>query len=79
MEQIYAGYEVPDDGTLVLKVGPNYAGSRTFYIDGIDVGGFSASNTADMSIITLPICKGQVIKCSSKVNAGSYKFVPWKA
>ena len=78
-EQIYAGYEVPDDGTLVLKVGPNYAGSRTFYIDGIDVGGFATNSTADMSIITLPICKGQVIKCSSKVNADSYKFVPWKA
>ena len=78
-EQIYAGYEVPDDGTLVLRVGPGYAGDRTFYIDGIEVGGFSVSNTAERSIITLPICKGQVIKCSSKNNAGSYMFVPWKA
>ena len=78
-DQLYAGYEVPDDGTLVLKVGPGYAGSRTFYIDGIDVGGFAVSNTNDRSIITLPICKGQVIKCSSNVNAGSYMFVPWKA
>ena len=78
-DQLYAGYGVPDDGTLVLTVGPGYAGGRTFYIDDIEVGGFTASNTNDMSIITLPICKGQVIKCSSKVNAGSYKFVPWKA
>ena len=77
--QLYAGYEVPDDGTLVLKVGPGYAGDRTFYIDGIDVGGFAVSNTSERSIITLPICKGQVIKCSSSVNAGSYMFVPWKA
>ena len=76
-EQIYAGYEVPDDGTLVLKVGQNYAGDRTFYIDGIEVGGFSASNTSERSIITLPICKGQVIKCSSSLC--SCMFVPWKA
>ena len=76
-EQIYAGYEVPDDGTLVLKVGQNYAGDRTFYIDGIEVGGFSASNTSERSIITLPICKGQVIKSSS--SSCSCMFVPWKA
>ena len=76
-DQIYAGYEVPDDGTLVLKVGPGYAGSRTFYIDDIEVGGYSTSNTANMSTLTFPICKGQVIKSSSRSN--SCKFVPWKA
>ena len=77
--QLYAGYEVPDDGTLVLAVGPGYAGDRTFYIDNIEVGGFCVSNTAERSIITLPICKGQVIRCSSNANIGSYKFVPYKA
>lgn len=77
--QLYAGYEVPDDGTMVLKVGPGYITSITFYIDDIEVGGCSTSNTASMSTITLPICKGQVIKCSSAAEEGSYKFVPWKA
>ena len=77
--QIFAGYTVPDDGTLVLKVGPNYAGSRTFYIDDIEVGGYSTSNTSNMSTITLPICKGQVIKSSSRADAGPHRFVPWKA
>lgn len=76
-------FTAPKDGILLLNVGGTTAnGTRTFFINGVQVGIFSSTATGSnptrvLTISTIPINAGDVLTSDAGVWS-AYKFVPFE-